>query len=394
MRAPTVSRWQLAVLAGLTALGAASTDMYAPAFPAVRDDLDTSRLAVQATVAVFLLTLAVGQLVVGAVSDSVGRRPAMLVGVTAYVVASVACAVATDIGLLLVARAVQGAGAAAGVVLARATVQDRAAAATATRPFSHLVMMTGLAPILAPSAGAALLHLGSWRWIFVAQAVLGAGFAVAAYVGLPETLPRAERRPFGGRAVLRSQVEVLRIPRFRRCALAFGLAAGVVFGYASSYSFVLEVQWGTAPLVYAVLFGLNGLGMVAFAQVNPGLVDRFGPNGVLVGGLVASTAAAGALVVAVVAHLPLAVVAAATWVVIASRGTVLPNITSLAMSSAPFARGVASASLGSVQWAVGAVASIAAGLYPDAGVGMSVTMVVFSAAALAAALPFLRRAGR
>ncbi|MDG4834359.1 Bcr/CflA family efflux MFS transporter [Solwaraspora sp. WMMD1047] len=390
-----MSRWQLALLAGLTALGAASTDMYAPAFPTVQADLATSRMAIQSSVAVFLVAIAVGQVVVGLVSDVIGRRPVLLFGVLCYLAASLACAAATTVELLLLARAVQGAGAAAGIVVARASVQDRARDATATRPFSQLVVMTGLAPVLAPVVGAGLLHLGSWRWIFVVQAGLGALLAVAAVVSLPETLAPADRQPWRGRAVLAAQVRVLRVPQFRRYALAYGLAAGVVFGYASSYSFVVELQLGGSPLLYAVLFGLNGVGMIAFAQVNPGLVDRYGSVAVLVTGLVASTAASAALVAAIVWRLPLLVVAAATWVVIASRGTVLPNLTSRAMSAVSSGHGTASALLGSVQWAIGALAAVVAGITADAGVGMSLTMLVFSAAALLAATHRIpRRAGR
>ncbi len=386
-----ISPWQLTLLAGLTALGAASTDIYAPAFPSVQSDLHTSQVAVQSTVAVFLLSMALGQIVVGQVSDSIGRRPALLIGVVGYVGASVACAVAPTVTWLLVSRAVQGLGAAAGVVIGRATIQDRAHTATATKPFSQLVVMTGLAPILGPMVGAGLLHIGSWRWIFVVQAALGASFAIGAIVSLPETLSREQRRPIGLRAAVGAQAEVLANPQFRRYALAFGLAAGVVFGYVSSYSFVLEVQWGSSPFVFAILFGLNALGMVALAQLNPPLVDRFGPTRVLIGGLLASTAAAAALVASVVWPVSVLLVALPTWVVIASRGTILPNLTSVAMSSGVAARGTASALLGSIQWTIGAVATVAAGLAPNPGIGMSVTMLTFSAATLLAASGGRRR---
>lgn len=383
----------MAVLGGLTALGAASTDMYAPAFPALREHFHSSTAAIQVSVAAFLVTLACGQLLFGSLSDVLGRRPLLLVGGLTYLAASLLCAGAPQVGVLIGGRALQGFGAAAGIVIGRAAVQDGAQGHLATRSFSRLATISGLAPILAPSVGAVVLHVAGWRAIFLTQAIIGAVLLAAAWRYVPESLRHGERSAPGPVAALTAYARVLRLSQFRRCAIAFALAAGVVFGYVSTYAFVVETRYGGSPLLFAALFGLNGAGMVATAATNPRLVGRLGVLRVLRSGLLVSTVAAISLVAAVLNQLPLVLVALLTWVVIATRGTILPNLTSVAMSAVPSGRGVASAVLGAVQWLVGGLAAVIVSAISDPGTAMSLVMATFSALSLVAAVAVVRHDG-
>jgi DHA1 family bicyclomycin/chloramphenicol resistance-like MFS transporter len=371
------------VLGGLTCVGAAATDMYAPAFPAVSDDLHASASGVQTTVAVYLLGLAIGQLLVGSASDALGRRVFIIGGTIGFGISSLLCSFAPNLGVLIALRLVQGLTAAAGIVVARAVVQDLHQGAAATRYFSRLIMITGLAPVLAPSIGALLLRGFSWRSIFIAQAVLAVLLVLMAVRALPESLPVANRRPFTVKAIVAQNVELLTDRRFLSFAIAYGLAAAIIFAYVGGYTFVIQDVYGQSPTTYGILFGVNGLGMVILAQVNGWLVR---PNSIVMlarTGLIVSTLAAGLLVALLAGHAPLFLVVSATWMVVATRGFIMPNVTSMAMAIRLDSRGSASAVLGTLQSASGAVAAPLAGLGGrSSGVPMATIMFVLSAAAV------------
>jgi DHA1 family bicyclomycin/chloramphenicol resistance-like MFS transporter len=376
----------LLVLGGLTGLGAAATDMYTPALPVVSQNLHGSAASAQGSVSAFLFALAVGQLVLGSLSDAVGRRRLILVATAAFAASSVACAFSTSIVELSAFRALQGLGAAGGMVIGRAVVQDLARGPTAGRQYSRLVMITGLAPILAPLVGALLLLAGSWQLIFLAQAGLAVVLLTASAFRLPETLPRSARIALSPTGVLTAHRRLLANRSFAAFALVFGLAAGILFAYVAGYAFCVEDTFHASPLAYALLFGANAAGMVAVAQLNGRwLINRFPLAWLVRTGLLWSTLAAVTLTAAVVLHAPLALVAAAMWFIIASRGAIMPNTTSLAMASSSGARGSASALLGTIQWLTGAAAALLAGIGGGASAtSMVIVILGFSLAALAA----------
>lgn len=365
------------VLGGLTAFGPLSIDMYLPALPAMAQDLHAGDATLQLTLAAFVLGVGAGQLVLGPLSDAFGRRKPLLAGVALFVVASLLCVLSPTVELLIAARVLQAFGASAGMVIARAAVRDLFSGIEMARFFSMLMLVTGLAPILAPVLGGQLLSLTSWRGIFGALAAFGALLLIVAAFALPETLPAHRRRPARPAGVLRGYLSLLHDRVFVGYALGAGLAFAAMFTYISASSFVLQGTYGLSPQQYSLVFGGGAVGLVLASQVNGRLVARFRQHTLLVTGLVAGTAGALAMVLASLAGLGLGGVLPPLFVAVASVGLVMPNATSLALADHPEMAGSASALLGVLQFTVGGLTSPIAGL---AGEGSALPMALLMAA--------------
>jgi len=364
---PTVPRARhgarlVLILGALSAFAPLSIDMYLPALPALGRDFGTGASQVQLTLSSCLLGLALGQLIAGPVSDALGRRRPLLVGVAAYAAASLLCVVAPSVGALILLRFVQGLGGAAGIVISRAIVRDLHAGVAAVRFFSLLTLVNGLAPILAPIIGAQLLRGASWRGVFVALAVIGSLLLLAAATGLTETLAPGDRRAGGVSATLATFRQLLADRLFVGYALSSGLAFAAMFAYISGSPFVLQGIYGVSPQLFSVLFGANALGLVIVSQVNGRLVGRVSMRRLLAVGLVATAGGGAALLAVVAAGVGLAGVLPALFVVVSSLGVVLPNATALALSGQPSTAGSASALLGVLQYSVGAAVAPLVGL--------------------------------
>ena len=273
------------VLGSINAIGPLSIDMYLPAFPEIARDLGSSASQVQLTLTACVAGLALGQLFIGPLSDRLGRRAPLMAAMLTYAVASVLCSLAPSAPVLIALRFLQGLAGAGGIVISRAVVRDLHSGAAAVRLFSSLMLVTGLAPILAPLAGAQLLAFTSWRGIFVVLAVLSALIAVLVALGLGETLPPERRSDNGVRRTLAIMRGLLRNRWFVGHALAGGLGFGALFAYIAGSPFVLQGIYGVSPQLYSVLFAMNGLGLIAGSQVNARLVGRFGPGKLLRAGL-------------------------------------------------------------------------------------------------------------
>lgn len=345
------------VLGALSAFGPLSLDMYLPALPALTRELDTVASATQLTLSACLLGLATGQLVAGPISDAVGRRRPLLVGVAAYAVASLLCAAAPTISALVALRFVQGLAGGAGVVIARAIVRDLYSGNAAARFFSTLMLVTGLAPILAPVVGAQLLRVTDWRGIFVVLALIGIALFVAAATGVRETVIPEHRQPMGVRATTSTFHRLLTDRSFLRYALPAGLASASLFTYIAGSSFVLQDIYGLSPQEFSLVFGGNALGFVIAGQINGRLVGRVALQRLLTGGLIAIAIGGLALLAAVIFDAGLTGVLPALLTVMASFGFILPNTTALALAAHPRTAGTASALLGVLQFSLGAAAA-------------------------------------
>jgi len=374
------------LLGGLTAFAPLSIDMYLPGLPALGGELSAGASAVQLTLTACLAGLAVGQLVAGPLSDRFGRRRPLLAGVGAYTVASALCAAAPTISALIGLRFVQGATGAAGIVISRAIVRDTHHGVALVRFFSMLMLVTGLAPILAPVIGGQVLEFTSWRGTFVVMAAIGALLLVATAAGLRETLPPEHRRDSGVRATAATMAALLRDRHFTGFALAGGLAFGGMFTYIAGSPFVLQEIYGASPQAFAAVFAVNSVGIVALGQLNGRLAGRVEPLTMLRIG-VTTMAVAGCVLFAVVAigSLPPAALLVPLWVFVASVGLVFPNTTALALAGHPEVAGTASALLGVLQFVIGAAAAPLAGIAgTDTAVPMGATMALLSLASLAA----------
>ncbi|MBY8886336.1 multidrug effflux MFS transporter [Streptomyces sp. PTM05] len=375
------------VLGGLTALPPLSMDMYLPSLPAVTTALRSPAATVQLTLTACLLGMALGQLVVGPMSDKWGRRRPLLIGMTVYALATAVCAFAPDVELLIGFRLVQGLAGAAGIVIARAVVRDLYDGVAMARFFSTLMLISGVAPVVAPVIGGQILRFTDWRGVFVVLTVIGALLTLLAMRVLPETLP-AERRHDGGlRHAVRTMRSLMADRVFAGYMLAGSFAFAALFAYVSGSSFVVQDIYGASPQTFSLLFALNSIGLVGIGQLNGKvLVGRVPLDRALAVGLSVILLAACcllALTCGVFGHVGLPPVAASLFVLMSAMGLAMPNTNAQALMRTPHAAGSASALLGAGQFLVGAVASPLVGV---AGSGTAVPMALVQVSCAVVAL--------
>nr|WP_234388054.1 multidrug effflux MFS transporter [Streptomyces tibetensis] len=342
----------------------AQRHLYLPALPEVSEDLRVSQAVTQLTLTAFMVGIAVGQLVIGPLSDTLGRRRPLLAGLTVYVVAGAVCAVAPDPAILIGMRSVQGPAGAAGLVIARAVVRDLYDGPGAARLLSSLMLVSGTAPILAPVLGAQLLRLTSWRGVFLALALLGLAILATTAASLTETLPLPRRRPGGLAITLRTMRGLLQDRPLTGYLLTGSLGFAALFAYIAGSSFTLQRIYGASPQAYSLLFALNSIGMVATGQLNGKvLLARFPSHRILAAGLTVLACAGTTLVLLVTTtHAGLPWIAAALFLVACPVGMILPTTTALCLQRAPHTAGSASVLLGTTQFLMGALAPALAGL--------------------------------
>jgi DHA1 family bicyclomycin/chloramphenicol resistance-like MFS transporter len=376
MQLPTRRRFQLVlVLGALIALGPLSIDMYLPALPDIRADLRTSSAAVQLTLTGILLGMALGQLLVGPLSDALGRRRPLQAGLLLYLVASASCALAPNIAVLGGLRVLQGLGVAAAGVVATAILRDLFEGAAFARLLSRLLVIPTAAPILAPSVGGAILTWTSWQGVFVALVAFSLLLLAVVGFGLPETLPRHRRRSARVGAIARSYRALSRDRTFAGLVLVAGLAFAALLAYVAGSSFVFQHQYGLGEQQFGLVFGAGAVGLIAATQLNVWLLRRYSPQRILATAVVVGAAAGLALVGLAATGLGgLPGLLVPLWVMIATVGLVFPNAPALAMSRHGEMAGTASALLGAVQFGVGGLAAPMVGLLGGGSVAMAVVI--------------------
>jgi MFS transporter, DHA1 family, multidrug resistance protein len=379
--------WRVVLLLGsLIALGPLSIDLYLPALPELTDDLSASPSSVQLTLTGILVGLGLGQLVIGPLADVYGRRRPLLAGIALSVVSSLLCAVAPTIVVLDVLRVLQGFGAAAASVVAMAVVRDLFTGRAAAAVISRLVMVMGLAPVLAPSLGSAVLEVGSWRTVFVVLAGLGVLLGALAALALKETLPAERRVAPGLRATMQGYGALLRDRSLVGFMLVASLTMAAVFAYVSGASFVLQDGFGVDGRTFGLLFGVGAVGLIVSSQVNVVLLRTFTPGTILSAALTtASFAGLALLFCAVTGAGGLLGIMVPIWVVLAMVALCGPNATALALADHGERAGSAAALLGAGQFAVGAVIAPLTGL-GEAGSAIPMAATIAGALLLAAVL--------
>ena len=374
-------RGVVALLGALSAFGPLSVDLYLPALPAVQAEFSAGQSSVQLTLSAVVLGLAAGQLIAGPLSDRFGRRAPALVGVSAWALASLLSAFSPTVEALIAIRLLQGLGGAAGVVLARAVVRDRAEGSDAARTYAVLASIAGVAPVVAPILGGQLLRLTDWRGLFVVLAGVGTLLALATAWRLPETLPPGSRVGAGLRTTWSNARRLARRRTFCAAVLAQGLGFAALFTYITSSPFALQVGYGLSAQQFSVVFAINAVGLVLGGQASRLLVPRIGARRLLRTGLVLQTLAGATLLVTVPAGAGLPVVLPALFVVVAATGLVLPNGTALAMADVPDMAGTASALIGAGQFAIAGIVAPLAGLGAPAAI-LPMAMVITACAVL------------
>lgn len=376
------------VLGLVSAIGPFAIDMYLPALPSIGASLGADLHAVQGSLVAFILTMSVTQLFYGPLSDRIGRKAPLYIGILLFGFASVGCALAPSIGLLILFRALQGIGAGAGAVIPRAIVRDLHTGPEAVRLMSLLMLVFSVSPILAPLTGSFVIALAGWRGIFwVVAAAAALGIALVA-TRLPETRPATERSAGGLAVVLASYRLLLRDRAFLGLSLigAFGMSAFLV--YLANSSFVIIDHYGLSPTLYSLCFAANAAAFIGAAQFNGPLTRRYGLLRVMAGAAWGFMAAMLALfVLEALGADRLSVMAILLFVGYCFLGILLPNASVLALERHGAIAGTASALLGAVQLTGATLVMAAAGIFAN---GRPLPMVGGIAACALAAFGLVR----
>lgn len=378
------------ILGALSAFGPLAIDFYLPAFPAMAQAFATDEKHVQATLAAYFLGLSIGQLAYGPVADRFGRRKPLMFGVTLFTLASLACAYAPNLDTLVLARFVQALGGCAGMVLSRAIVSDKCDPVASAKVFSQLMLVMGLAPILAPMLGGVLVNVAGWQSIFLALSLFSAGCLLAVSLGLPESLPEhMPRQPLSG--ALRQYLRLFAARVFIGHALTGGIAIAGMFAYIAGSPFVFIKLYGVPAEHYGWLFGTNAAGFILVAQVNARLLAKRGPA-FLLARAVWLYLAAGLVLLGVATMRPTQLwpLLVPLFVCISSLGCIIPNASACAMSGQGARAGSASALMGCLQFSVAAGAAALVGLLHD-GSAVPMALVISLCGALVVSVALLTR---
>jgi DHA1 family bicyclomycin/chloramphenicol resistance-like MFS transporter len=365
------------VLGALTALGPFTIDLYLPAFPKIEADLAVSTAAIQLTLTATTIGFAFGQLLVGPWSDRVGRRLPLILATTVHILASLGVALAPDLAWLLAFRVLQGFGAAAGAVVAMATVRDLFGGYPLVRMLSRLALVNGLAPIAAPVIGSQLLLLMPWRGLFLVLAGYGVLVVVAASLFIIETLPPA-RRVEPGHATLGQRYRVLFADRvFVGVAIIGGMSFSGLFAYLSASPFLFQDVYGLDPQGYGLLFAANSIGIVAGVQISARLAKRIPPQWILSVSTLVLLAAAIAIIVLDLAGAGFFGTVIPLWFFITACGFGLPMVQALALANHGKEAGTAASVLGAMNFGLAGLLSPIVGLF---GIANAVPMGAVMAA--------------
>lgn len=377
----------IVLLGALTALGPFTIDLYLPAFPVLEADFQTTAAAIQLTLTGTMIGFAVGQLVVGPLSDKVGRRVPLIAVTALHVLASAAAAFAPDLGLLSAARVFMGIGAAAGGVVAMAIVRDLFGGRRLVIMLSRLALVSGVAPVIAPLIGSMLLTVMPWRGIFVVLAAYGAVMLVAAIILIPETLPKERRHDRGSTTVLQRYRSVFSDRVFIGVLIIGGMTFSGLFSYLSASPFLFQQTHGLDAQQYGVLFAVNSLGVVVGVQVASRLATRFGPQWVLAFSTAVLLLAGAAIIVTDQLGLGLWGTVIPLFVFMTACGFTFPNVQVLALDRHGKAAGTAASILGAVNFGVaGLITPIVGWVSRDAGITATTMAAVMVGCAAIGAL--------
>ncbi|MFJ3385459.1 MULTISPECIES: multidrug effflux MFS transporter [unclassified Curtobacterium] len=383
----------LLVLGLLSAVAPFATDLYLPAFPQMTTELQASATTVQLTLTAFLVGVTAGQLVFGPLSDRFGRVPPLIAGAVLCVLASAAAVLAPNVGVLIVARLLQGLGGAAGMVIGRAVISDLATGKPAARAFSLMMIVGGVAPVVAPLLGGLLTGPIGWRGLLTIVLGLSIVMLVAVLAVIRETHLRARRDQLRvERQATGSPLRALRSRTFLGYTAVFGFAFAVMMAYISASPFLYQDMIGFGTVAYGIAFGINAFALMGVSILSAKLTEQRSVTGVLSLGIVLVLASTVAFAVLVVTSAPVFFLAVPLFTAVGSLGLVLGNATALALGAVPSAAGSASAVLGALQFGLAALVS------PLVSIGGSTTAaplaIVMVASAVIAVVALLAARGR
>ena len=372
------------LLASLTALGPLSIDMYLPALPQMANDFGVSTQMVANSLPAYFLGLAIGQLIYGPVSDRIGRKKPLYFGLSLYIIASLLCVFANSEWSLIAARVLQALGGCVGVVIARAAIRDRLDMQASAQAFASMMIVTTIAPIIAPSLGALVLSFSSWHSIFAFLMVVGLGSLCCVHFFFEETLDPKRRLKLNFNQVLNLYGAILQDSSFRRPMFVGCFAGAVLFCYISASAAILMDGYGLNQQVFAYAFGANAVGIMLFSTLNKRLAQKLSVFQRLKLGSFLQLAGVGLLLVAgSMMHAPLYIVCAGMFLAVAAIGFTGPNAMAIAMSEQGARAGTASAIMGSMQFGCGLLCGVILNfLLWSVLLNMAIVMAIFVALAL------------
>ncbi|TFB14597.1 Bcr/CflA family efflux MFS transporter [Filobacillus milosensis] len=374
-----MERWKLLLMLGaLTALVPLTIDLYLPAFPSLAEDLGTTTSLTQLSLTASLVGIAFGQLTIGALSDIFGRKKPLVIAIMIYVIASIICAIAPNIWVLILARFAQGFSGAGGIVISRSIIRDLYDGSEMTKMFSLLILVMGLAPILAPMLGGQILLFTSWRGLFTILSVVGLLLVFLAIFKLKETLPHEERSEGGLKTTFSVFTRLAQNRRYMGFALVQAFTAASLFAYISGSSFILQDIFALSPQTYAMVFGLNALGFIGMSQVVGRLTDYVKEERLLVAGFIVALTGGATLLTASLIDGGLVLVVIGLFFITSSTGMINPTSLSLAMQTQKRNAGSASALLGLFQFIFGGTVAPLVGLFGTSTILPLATIIVVS----------------
>lgn len=378
------------VLGALVALGPFTIDLYLPAFPSVAADLAVDATAIQLTLTATTLGFALGQLLVGPWSDSVGRRLPLILATALHIVASFGVALAPDITWVSAFRVLQGVGAAGGSVVAMAMVRDLFGGQPLVRMLSRLALVTGLAPILAPVIGSQLMLVLDWRGIFYFLTGYGILVITTTAVFLVETLPAARRRDVGHSSARERYAALFSDRAFIGVALTGGMTFSGLFAYLSSSSFLFQDDFGFSPQEFGLLFAINSLGVVFGVQASSFLARRVGPQWILFSAIGGMLISATAIVVLDQLNAGLIGILIPLWFFILSCGFAFPMLNVLALANHGGEAATAASLLGAVNFGLAGAISPVVGAFGISAHTMGMVMMATSLTSVVLMLMLIR----
>ncbi|MFC3902442.1 MFS transporter, DHA1 family, bicyclomycin/chloramphenicol resistance protein [Acinetobacter marinus] len=370
----------IALLGLLTALGPLSIDMYMPALPEMAVEFGTTTISISNSIPAYFLGLALGQLFYGSLSDRIGRKPPLYIGLVIYCIGSILCIFAHSEWALIGARVLQALGGCVGVVMARAAIRDSLDVRTSAQALAHMAMILGIAPIIAPLLGSVLIQFFSWHSIFIILALVGLMALACVHYFFKETLPVERRLNLNLSQVFILYGNILKDRSFRTPLLAMTGFSGMMYCYLTSASALFMESLGFNQHQFALAFGLNAFGIMLFSFANSKIVKKVGPLALLhFGGTLQFVGAILLMLNAFAINVGTAGILIALFMVVAGLGFTGPNATALALSEQQSRAGTASALMGSLQFAVGLFSGVLLSLFAGSVLqNMALTMTIFA----------------
>ncbi|MFF2890122.1 multidrug effflux MFS transporter [Paenibacillus sp. NPDC057967] len=381
------------ILAAFSALGPFTVDMYLASLPQMMDAFETNASLIQASLTASLLGLGLGQLVMGPLSDSYGRRKPLLIAMIFYIISSMACSLAPNIEVFIFLRFIQGAAASAGLVISRAIARDRYSGVELTKFISLLTLISNVAPLISPNAGSAVTSFSTWTSVFIVLGVFGILLTGLTAWGMKESLPVQHRVPSHFMTLIRNYKRLVCDRMFMGYALVNGILFAGVFAFVAGTPFIYQNIFGVSPHQFSLLFALNGLAIMIGSQVVKRVAGKLKGGSLLRMGLTLSFISTAALLIVVLWKGSLWMIFGSTFMFAVSIGIVGPVSVSMAMEQHGQRAGSASAVLGSLQYALGAVTSPLVGIAGEnSAIPFGIVIFTTSVLAILSYLVFIRRA--